>query len=115
VSLRRGAVVIASMRDPSGKPRPFVVLRSDQFSRHALVTLLPFTSELHDTPTLRITVQPTAANGLRQPSQVMVDRVQSVFAVRVDRMIGQLDRADMQAIERAVAVYLGFADRVTTE
>ncbi|MBV8402537.1 MAG: hypothetical protein JOZ17_28035 [Acetobacteraceae bacterium] len=41
----------------------------------------------------------------------MIDRVQSIFAARVERMIGQLGRADMQAVERAVAVYLGFADR----
>jgi mRNA interferase MazF len=109
VPLQRGAVVIASIREP----RPFVVLRSDQFSRHALVTLLPITSELHDAPTLRVTVRPTAANGLQHPSQAMIDRVQSVFAARIDRAIGRLERADMQAVDRAVAVYLGFADRAT--
>jgi mRNA interferase MazF len=109
--LQRGTVVVASVGAPSGKPRPFVVLRSDRFSQHALVTLLPFTSELQDAPTLRVTVEPTEANGLQRPSQVMIDRVQSIFAARVERMIGQLGRADMQAVERAVAVYLGFADR----
>ena len=41
----------------------------------------------------------------------MIDRVQSIFAAHVDRMIGELDRADMQVIERAVAVYVGLADR----
>ncbi len=75
------------------------------------MTLLPFTSELRDAPTLRVTVGPTETNGLQRPSQVMIDRVQSIFAARVERMIGQLGREDMQAVERAVAVYLGFADR----
>ena len=30
-----GAVVTASVGDPAGKPRPFVVLRSDHFAEHA--------------------------------------------------------------------------------
>ena len=36
--LTRGAVVIASIGEPSGKPRPFVVIRSGHFAEHSLVT-----------------------------------------------------------------------------
>jgi mRNA interferase MazF len=109
--LKRGAVVVASIGDPSGKPRPFVVLRSDRFSSNTLVTLLAFTSRIRDALTLRIDVQPSTENGLQRPSQAMVDHIQSIPARRVDRVIGQLDKADMRAIDRAVSVYLGFADQ----
>lgn len=63
--LKRGAVVIASYRDPSGEPRPFLVLRSDHFAAHTLVTVLAFTGTCSGIPPLRITVQPSARNGLR--------------------------------------------------
>jgi mRNA interferase MazF len=110
VKLHRGAVVIASLRNLSGKPRPFVVLRSNLFLGNTLVTLLAFTSRLRHAPTLRVTIEPTPDNGLLVTSQAEIDQVQSVAARRIDRVVGQLARADMQAIDHAVAVYLGFAD-----
>jgi mRNA interferase MazF len=109
LGIPRGAIVTASLGDPSGKPRPFLVLRSDHFAAHSLVTLLAFTTALVEAPTLRITVQPTEQNGLRATSQAMIDHIQSVRTVRIGETIGQLSAADMQAITRAVAVYLGLA------
>jgi mRNA interferase MazF len=106
-------VVIASRRDLSGKPRPFLVLRSDYVAAHALVTVLAFTGTCTGIPPLRITVQPTVRNGLEQPSQAMIDHIRSVRIGQIGQVIGELDKPDMQAIERAVAVYLGFADRAS--
>jgi mRNA interferase MazF len=110
VRLTRGAVVTASIGGTSGKPRPFLVLRSDSFAEHSLVTLLAFTATLTEAPTLRVTVQPSPGNGLQLPSQAMIDHVQSVRVQRIEREIGRLADADLAAITRAVAVYLGFAD-----
>ena len=110
MALTCGAVVTASLRDPSGKPRPFLVLRSSHFAAHSMVTLVAFTTALIDTPTLRVTVQPTAQNGLRELSQAMIDHIQSARTTRIGAVICQLGAADMQAITRAVAVYLGFAN-----
>jgi mRNA interferase MazF len=73
------------------------------------VTLVAFTTALMNTPTLRVTVQPTPENGLHEPSQVMVDHIQSVREARVGAVIGEMEASDMQAVMRAVAVYLGFA------
>ena len=106
--LRRGAVITASIGGPSGKLRPFLVLRSDHFAEHSLVTLLAFTSTLTEAPTLR--VQPSPGNGLQLPSQAMIDHVQSVRVQRIEREIGSLADADLTAITRALAVYLGFAE-----
>lgn len=112
MDLKRGAVVTASINDPSGKSQPFVVLRSDRFAGHTLVTLLAFTSTITDAPTMRVPVEPSPENGLQLPSQAMVDHIQSVRAHRIGRVIGQLAEADLQAIASAVAVYLGFADPI---
>lgn len=110
MELRRGAIVTASIGDPSGKPRPFLVLRSDQFAAHNLVTLLAFTTSMVNAPTLRVTVAPTPGNELQQPSQAMIDHIQSVRLSRIGQIIGQLGDAELRMIESAVAVYLGFAD-----
>lgn len=109
MGLTRGAVVIASLRDPSGKPRPFLVLRSDHFADNKLVTLLAITATLIDAPPLRVPLQPTAENGLREVSQVMIDHIQSLRVEGVRQMIGRITGAELRAVERAVAVYLGFA------
>jgi len=110
VRLTRGAVVTASIGGASGKPRPFLVLRSNHFAEHSLVTLLAFTSTLTDAPTLRVTVQPSTDNGLQMPSQAMIDHVQSVRGQRIERTIGRLADADLAAITRTLLVYLGLAD-----
>ena len=108
--LTRGAVVTASIGGTSGKPRPFLVLRSNHFAEHSLVTLLAFTSTLTDAPTLRVAVQPSPDNGLKMPSQAMIDQVQSVRVQRIERTFGRLADADRAAITRALSVYLGLAD-----
>ncbi len=110
MGLKRGAVVIASIGTPSGKPRPFLLLRANQFSDHSLVTILPFTSTLIDAPTLRVAIEAAPENGLQSLSQVMIDQVQSVPTSRIGRMIGELAATDMQVIARMLMVYLGFAD-----
>ena len=77
----RGDLVTVAMQGDCGKPRPALVIQSDQFNEHATVTVLPLTGTLVAAPLLRITVQPSAENGLQKPSQAMVevDRCLAVF------------------------------------
>lgn len=72
--MMRGDFVTIAMQGDFGKPRPALVIQADQFSEHATVTVLPVTSTLIAAPLFRVTVQPSAENGLRKPSQVMVDK-----------------------------------------
>jgi mRNA interferase MazF len=57
----------------------------------------------------RITIQPTPENGLAKPSQVMVDKAQTVPRDRVGDRIGRLGHESMLAVERALMLFLGFA------
>lgn len=70
----RGDLVTIAVQGDFGKPRPALVIQANHFSEHSSVTVLPITSMLVAAPLLRVTVQPSAENGLQQPSQVMVDR-----------------------------------------
>jgi mRNA interferase MazF len=92
-----------------GKPRPALVIQSDLFDAHPSVTILPVTSELRDVPLFRIAVTPSALNGLRKPSQVMVDKAQTVARTKIGKTIGRLDDEVMLGVNRALAVFLGFA------
>ncbi len=92
-----------------GKPRPALVIQSDLFDEHPSVTILPVTGELRDTTLFRIAVAPTASNGLRKPSQVMVDKAQSVPRGKLGDTIGRLEDDALLSVTRALAVFLGIA------
>jgi mRNA interferase MazF len=68
--MRRGDVVVVSAAGDYGEPRPAVVVQSDAFPEtHASVVICQLTSELADAPDFRITIEPSAENGLRTRSQ----------------------------------------------
>ena len=107
--MRRGNLVTVALQGAYGKPRPALVIQSDLFSDHPSVTLLPVTSELRATPLFRIQIEPTPENGLLAPTQVMVDKVQSVPKDKIGTAFGRLDSESMLAVNRTLAVFLGFA------
>ncbi|QLQ26047.1 MAG: type II toxin-antitoxin system PemK/MazF family toxin [Dechloromonas sp.] len=107
--MRRGDLVTIALQGAFGKPRPALVIQSDLFDEHPSLTVLPITSELRATPLFRITVEPDAENGLRQVSQVMVDKAQTVPREKVGGPFGRLSSESLLAVNRALAVFLGFA------
>jgi len=107
--MRRGDLVTVALQGDLGKPRPALVIQSDLFDVHPSVVILPVTSELRDAPLFRILVDPTELNGLNKPSQVMVDKPQSITHEKVGAVFGRLDDETMLAVNRALALFLGFA------
>ena len=107
--MTRGDLVTVAMPGDFGKPRPAVIIQSDRFGETATVTVLLLSGTLVDAPLLRPTVQPTATNGLRKPSQVMIDKAMTVKRDRVGPPIGRLDDATMLSVTRSLAVFLGLA------
>lgn len=99
---------VASRGPYSGKPRPALVVQSDLFNpTHASVTLCLITSERRDAPLFRIPLEPSAANGLRKPSQVMVDKLFSAPRENVeDDPIGTVDGSTMTKVEEALRLWL---------
>ena len=107
--MKRGDVVTISLPGDYGKPRPAVVIQSDLFDQHPSVTVLPVTSELRDAPLFRVRVEPAEGNGLHATTDVMVDKACTVARDKVGRVVGRLDNPAMLAVNRALAVLLGFA------
>jgi len=107
--VKRGDLVTIALPGSYGTPRPALVIQADLFDEHPSVTILPVTSELRETPLFRVAAEPGVGNGLRKRSQVMIDKAQTVPREKIGEPFGRLDDATMLAVNRALAVFLGFA------
>jgi mRNA interferase MazF len=92
-----------------GKPRPALVIQADQFEDTGTVTVLLLSGTLVDAPLIRPTLRPTPENGLRKPSQVMIDKAMSVKRDKLGPSFGRLDDETMLSVTRSLAVFLGLA------
>ncbi len=106
--MRRGDIVTVAFAGDFGKPRPAVIVQSDYLNdTHATILLCPFTSELVDAPLIRIPVTPSQENGLRSPSQIMVDKGAPVRREKIGAHIGSLDPETVLRLNRSLAVVFG--------
>ena len=93
----------------AGKPRPTVIVQDDRFDATASITVCAFTTDLTDTPLIRLPVSPTGRNGLRSASRVMVDKITTISKSQMGKQVGQLDQEDLARLDRAIIVFLGLA------
>lgn len=107
--VKRGALVTVALQGEFGKPRPALVVQSDQFANFPAVSVLPITSTAADAPLVRIPIAPSASNGLKSHSFIQVDKIGTVPESKIGSVIGHADDATMLAVNRAMAVFLGLA------
>jgi mRNA interferase MazF len=107
--MRRGDLVTVAMPGDFGKPRPALVVQSDQFEATATLTTLLLSGTLVEAPLIRLTVHPTPGNGLRKPSQIMVDKAMTVKRDRLGEPFGRLDDETMISVNRSLALFFGLA------
>lgn len=107
--MRRGDLVTVAAPGDYGKPRPALVIQSDLFDALPSVALCLVTSELRNAPIFRITVDPGPDNGLRNISQIQIDKIVTVPRERVGSVIGRIDDATLLKVNRSLAVFAGIA------
>ena len=107
--MTRGDLVTIAMQGDFGEPRPALIIQGNVFSEHVSVTVLPITSTLVAAPFLRVTLQPSAENGLLKPSQVMVDKTMTIKRDKVRALFGRIEVDVLVEVERCLAVFLGIA------
>lgn len=105
----RGDFVTIAMSGDFGKPRPALLIQTDQFDAHATATVLLVSGTLVNAPLIRVTIQPSAKNGLQKPSQVMVDKTMTVKRDKLGQSFGRIDTDTLVEVERCLAVFLGIA------
>ena len=109
MALKRGDIVLATHAD-LGKPRPAVVVQADEFNENALTVLVcPFTSDVIEHLPLRPIVTPDSGNGLRERSQIMTDRMLALHRNRIRDVVGSVDPATGEQLDRALLLILGLA------
>ncbi|MCP9845905.1 type II toxin-antitoxin system PemK/MazF family toxin [Synechococcus sp. Lug-A] len=93
----------------AGKPRPVLIVQDDAFAERNSVTVCLISSDPTDLPVFRIPVTPTADNGLRTTSRLMVDKVTTVPRSCLGHCIGRLADDDVMRLNRSLLVFLGLA------
>lgn len=107
--MRRGEVwTVAGGTEYTGKPRPALIVQDDRFDTDSL-TICPFTTDPTEAPLFRLSITPSPTNGLREASQLMVDKLTTVRRSRLGNQLGVLDDSDIVRLNRAMVVFLGIA------
>ena len=107
--MKRGTFAPVAAPGDFGKPRPALIVQSDRFDGHATVTVLLVSSTLIDAPLIRVNVTPGPRNGLREPSQIMIDKAMTLRRERIGPAFGEADDQLMLEVSRLLAVFLGIA------
>ena len=109
--MRRGDVIVVAASGDYGKPRPAVIVQTDAFpDTHASMIVCQITTELADRVDFRVTLEPTEVNGLREKSQIMVDKPVTVRRERIGKVIGRLTVEEIVKVDNAIAFVMGLAD-----
>lgn len=110
MSWARGELVTAIVPGDFGKPRPVVIVQANAFvEHHASVTVCPLTTHLTGLRLFRIMVAPDKRNGLNEPSEVMIDKMNSLRRERIGNSIGRLSTFDLRAVDDALLRWLDLA------
>jgi len=108
--MRRGEIwTAAGGQYYAGKPRPIVIIQDDRFAATGSMTICAFTSDPTNAPLFRLPIEPSAANGLKTTSRLMVDKITTVPKEKLGDRIGRLEDDDMVRLNRAIMVFLGLA------
>jgi mRNA interferase MazF len=109
--MNRGEIWTASgAKDYAGKPRPVVIVQSDRFDSLESMTVCPFTTDPVDAPLLRLAIEPSMANGLKEASRIMIDKLTTVPKTKLGVRVGRLEDREIIRLNHAVIVFLGLAD-----
>ncbi len=110
--MRRGDIVLVADRasgDYASKPRPAVVVQSEMFHDTGSIVVCLLTTQTTGAPLLRVPVEVTERSGLDRPSRIAVEKLTAVRRDRVGAVIGRISDDEAVALNRSLAVFLGFA------
>ncbi len=105
--MKRSDIVLVASSGEFGKPRPALIIQSDAAFPSGYFTYLPITSDLLRVPNVRIALLPTPQNGLRLPSEIMVDMIQTSSSSKFNQAIGAVDADTLRSVESALNLHLG--------
>jgi mRNA interferase MazF len=108
--VKRGDIAIVVVSGELGKPRPAVVVQADELGdKTTTVLVCPLSSDTQEASGLRPAFEPSTHNGLRVVSQAMADKITPLRRDRIRQLIGSLNDAERDRLDRALLIVLGLA------
>jgi len=107
--MKRGDIISVALQGDFGKPRPALVIQSNQFDKTMTVTVLLISSSLVDAPLIRLNIEPSDQNCLNKTSQIMIDKIMTVKRDKIGDVLGSIEDKTLLEATRLLAVFLGFA------
>lgn len=101
--MKRDDIVIVSIAGDYGKPRPAVVVQSDHLDGESVLVCL-VTTTLRDAPHTRVRLDASDENGLRETSEIMVDKIFAVRRSKCSAPIGRLSAADVETLNTTLLI-----------
>ena len=108
---KRGEVYLVSL-DPTigaeiGKSRPALVISNDKNNEFAdTVTVLPITSKIVKVYPFEV-LHAKGTAGLPEDSKVKCNQIRTIDKSRLIKRIGQIDKALLEEVEKAILIHLG--------
>jgi mRNA interferase MazF len=105
--MRRGDYVTVAMQGDHGKPSPALIVQNDSLLLTYSVVVCPLTTTvIADAEPLRLTVEPNERNGLKNRSQIMLDKISSVPRDKIGGIIGHADAITQRRVTQGLTVLL---------
>ncbi len=110
--MKRGDLVSVAAPGDYGKSRPAVVVQSDHLTATVIGSVIVCLLTTHPArvPAMRIPLKPSAANGLKQASVIMVDKLPTVPRERIGEVIGRITDEEVVRLNRALAFVVGLGE-----
>jgi mRNA interferase MazF len=109
--MRRGDIFAVVLSGDYGKPHPAIIVQTDSLGQNfESVIVCPLTSFAGPLPDFRFALEPSPENGLKAPSQVMVEKPVTVMRRRVGQQIGRLDDPNIEKLNTILTFVMGLSD-----
>lgn len=105
----RGDLVTIALQGSCGKPRPGLIIQTDFMDLCPSVVILPISSDLKDTPLIRVTIIPDDENNLKKTSQIMLDKITAIPKDKVGPVFGKLNDKTLLEVNRGLSFLLGIS------
>jgi len=105
--MRRGEIWTVQGDSYASKPRPVLIVQSDEVRGFDSTVLCLITSYDSENIPTRVAIEPTAENGLRKRSWVMTDKIYSSRKDELGECLGALTDTEMKMVSVELAKVLG--------
>ena len=114
--IKRGDIYYANLNpvigSEQGGTRPVLIISNDVGNKHSpTVIVAPITSRIHTKAKLPTHYFINTEDGLQAPSIILLEQIRTIDKKRLDSYIGHLSQKNIDGVNEAILISLGFNDR----